>query len=73
MPTWMPSSLNKKAILSFNSDLDQIFEIQNEVTSPNFIFIVHRYEGSQPSNILGGDLRTANAEGFFSLSMVVGR
>ena len=28
---------------------------------------MHRYEGSQSSNILGGDLRTANAEGFFSL------
>ena len=67
MPTWTPFSLNKKATLQFNSDFNQIFDIQNEVTSPNFIFIVHRHEDSNPSNILGGDLRTASTDGYLSL------
>jgi hypothetical protein len=73
MPTWMPGSLNEKATLHFDSNLSQVFEIQNQVTDPSFIFLVHRYNSLSQGRILGGDLRTASTDGFLSLEHASGQ
>ena len=73
MPTWMPGSLNQKATLHFDSNLSQVFEIQNQVTDPSFIFLVHRYNRLSQGRILGGDLRTASTDGFLSLEHASGQ
>ena len=67
MPRWTPLSLNEKPILSFDSSSGEIFDIQNAVSSPQFIFIVHKQSVSGTSKVLGGDLSTTNPDGFFSL------
>ena len=72
MPQWTPASLNQKATLQFDSNLSQIFEIQNQVNSPNFIFLVHRYEDPNDGKILGGDLKTTNSDGFITLEHASG-
>ena len=42
MPKWTPATLNKKPIVAFDSNFSQIFDIQNAVSDPSFVFLVHR-------------------------------
>ena len=72
MPRWTPLSLNKKPIVSFDSNSGEIFNIQNAVANPEFIFIVHKQNNTGSSKVLGGDLSTTNPDGFFSLEAASG-
>ena len=72
MPRWTPLSLNQKPIVSFDSNFGEIFDIQNAVSNPEFIFIVHKQNTTGSSKVLGGDLSTTNPDGFFSLEAASG-
>ncbi|MEJ6622023.1 MAG: hypothetical protein QNL93_08760, partial [Opitutae bacterium] len=72
MPRWTPESLNQKPIVSFDSSSGELFNIQNAVSSPQFIFIVHKQNSSGTSQVLGGDLSTTNSNGVFSLEAASG-
>jgi hypothetical protein len=72
MPRWTPASLNEKPIVSFDANFSQIFDIQNAVPNPSFVFLVHRHQNSGASKVLGGDLRTTSDDGFLSLEHASG-
>ena len=72
MPRWSPLSLNEKPIVSFDSSTGEIFNIQNAVSNPQFIFIVHKQNSAGTSQVLGGDLSTTNSNGVFSLEAASG-
>jgi hypothetical protein len=64
--------LNEKPIVSFDANFSQIFDIQNAVPNPSFVFLVHRHQNSGASKVLGGDLRTTSDDGFLSLEHASG-
>ena len=72
MPRWTPAALNQKPIVTFDSNFSQIFEIQNAVSSPSFVFLVHRQKQVGESLVLGGDLSTTSEDGFLSLEHASG-
>ena len=72
MPRWTPATLNQKAIVSFDSDFSQIFDIQNAVSNPSFVFLVHRQNQSGQSKVLGGDLSTTSDDGYLALEHAAG-
>jgi hypothetical protein len=72
MPRWSPSVLNQKPIVAFDSNFSQIFDIQNSVTDPSFVFLVHRQKQSGQSKVLGGDLSTTSEDGFLALEHASG-
>ena len=64
MPRWTPAVLNQKPIVTFDSNFSQIFDIQNSVADPSFVFLVHRQKQGGQSEVLGGDLSTTSDDGF---------
>ena len=72
MPRWTPATLNQKAIVSFDSDFSQIFDIQNAVSNPSFVFLVHRQNQSGQSKVLGGDLSSTSDDGYLALEHAAG-
>ena len=69
MPRWTPAVLNQKPIVTFDSNFSQIFDIQNSVTDPSFVFLVHRQKQGGQSKVLGGDLSTTSDDGSLHSSM----
>ena len=72
MPKWTPATLNKKPIVAFDSNFSQIFDIQNAVSDPSFVFLVHRQNQNGQSKVLGGDLSTTSTDGFLALEHASG-
>ena len=70
MPKWTPAALNAKPTVIFDSNLS--FLLQDPVTQPSFIFLVHKQNATGSSNILGGDLATTSQDGFISLEHASG-
>ena len=72
MPTWInynsDQSLLGKPVVNFNSQLNQTLALQSSIADPAFIFFVAKQSFAQESKLLGGDLITTNASGFFSLA-----
>ncbi|NDH00983.1 MAG: hypothetical protein EBY43_07900, partial [Opitutae bacterium] len=72
MPTWIDyhsdHSLLGKPVVNFNSQLNQTLALQSPVPDPAFIFFVAKQSFVEESKLLGGDLITTNANGFFSLA-----
>ena len=46
--------------------------LQDPVSQPSFIFLVHKQNVAGSSNILGGDLATTSSDGFISLEHASG-
>ena len=65
MPKWTPDALNSKPTVVFDANLS--FLMENSVSDPSFIFLVHKQRVIGSSNILGGDLATTSTDGFVSL------
>ena len=72
MPRWTPAALNAKPILSFDSNFSEIFNLQNAVQSPSFVFLVHKQTGVGTSRVLGGDIQTTSNDGFVALEHASG-
>ena len=72
MPRWTPAVLNQKPIVTFDSNFSQIFDIQNSVADPSFVFLVHRQKQGGQSKVLGGDLSTTSDDGFLALEHASG-
>ena len=70
MPKWTPAALNSKPTVIFDSNLS--FLLQDPVSQPSFIFLVHKQNVAGSSNILGGDLATTSSDGFISLEHASG-
>ena len=70
MPKWTPAALNSKPTVIFDSNLS--FLLQDPVSQPSFIFLVHKQNVTGSSNILGGDLATTSSDGFISLEHASG-
>ncbi len=70
MPRWTPAVLNAKPIVAFDSNLS--FLLQNPVSGPSFVFLVHKQSSAGSSNVLGGDLATTSSNGFISLEHASG-
>ena len=71
MPRWSPNSLTFKPVVSFDSSSSEFLKIQNAVSSPEYIFIVHKHiienNGANLPKVLGGSLSTVHTDGFFGL------
>ena len=65
-----PAALNSKPTVIFDSNLS--FLLQDPVSQPSFIFLVHKQNVTGSSNILGGDLATTSSDGFISLEHASG-
>ncbi|MBT7742505.1 MAG: hypothetical protein HN727_11945, partial [Opitutae bacterium] len=65
MPVWQPNALNEKAVVRF--DQSESFDIENEVPAARVIFIVHKQNEIGESKVLGGDISTTDAYGYFGL------
>ena len=72
MPRWTPAALNAKPILSFDSNFSEIFNLQNAVQSPSFVFLVHKQTSVGTSRVLGGDIQTTTNDGFVTLEHASG-
>ena len=72
MPKWTPDALNAKPIVSFDSNLSEIFNLNNAVPDPSFVFIVHRQSGQGQTKVLGGDLQTTSEDGYVALEHASG-
>ena len=69
MPSWSPNSLNFKPVVSFDSSADEVLDIKKIVSDPEYIFIVHKHNFTNPTQekprVLGGSLSTVHTDGYF--------